>query len=120
MLSSSSLHKNKEVLARNGGGKLRNKHVFVFMLVAVIVTLKDDIAFIIVSGLGNPFISHLTIYKFICWVLLDSMLPRPLSCHSYVQEKSNLNKPSIELTICSYKSSTMSSFPESALNHFIL
>ena len=42
MLSSSSLHKNKEVLARNGGGKLGKKCVSVFVLVAVIVALEHD------------------------------------------------------------------------------
>jgi hypothetical protein len=42
MLSSSSLHKNKEVLAKNGGGKLGKKCVSVFVLVAVIVTLEHD------------------------------------------------------------------------------
>jgi hypothetical protein len=71
------------------GGKLGKKCVSVFVLVAVIVTLEHDIPFIIVSGLGNPFISHLTFFKFIYWVILESMLPRPLSCHSYVQDKSN-------------------------------
>jgi hypothetical protein len=76
--------------------------------------------FIIVFELGNPFFSRLTIQKFISWVLLESMLPRPLLCRSYLQEKSNLNKPSIESSICSYKFSTMSAFPESVLNHFIL
>jgi hypothetical protein len=85
------------------GEILGKKCVSVFVLVAVIVALEHDTPFIIVSGLGNPFVSRLTIYKFICWVLLESMLPRPLSCHSYVQEKSNLNKPSIESAICSYK-----------------
>jgi hypothetical protein len=76
--------------------------------------------FIIVSGLGNPFVSRLIIHKSVCWVLLESMLPRQLSCHSYVQEKFNLNKPSIESAICSPQTLTMSAFPESVLNHFIL
>ena len=42
MLSSLSLHKNKEVLTRNGGGKLGKKCVSVFVLVEVIVTLEHD------------------------------------------------------------------------------
>jgi hypothetical protein len=42
MLSSSRLHKNKEVFARNGGGKLGKKCVFVFVLVAVIISLEHD------------------------------------------------------------------------------
>jgi hypothetical protein len=120
MLSSSSLHKNKEVLTINGGWKLGNKCFFVFVLVAVIVALEHDTPFIIVSGLENPFASHLTIHKFTCWVLLDSMLPRPLSCRSYVQEKFNLNKPSIESAIYSYKFYTILAFPVSVPNHFIL
>jgi hypothetical protein len=76
--------------------------------------------FIIVSRLGNPFVSHLTIHKSICWVLLDSILPRQFSCRSYVQEKFNLNKSFIESTICNAQILTMSVFPESVLNHFVL
>jgi hypothetical protein len=71
------------------GGNLGKKCVSVFVLVAVIVSLEHDTPFIIVSGLGNPFVSRLAFRKFIYWVVLESMLPRPLSCHSYVQEKSN-------------------------------
>jgi hypothetical protein len=71
------------------GGNLGKKCVSVFVLVAVIVSLEHDTPFIIVSRLGNPFVSHLAFHKFISWVILESMLPRPLSCHSYVQEKSN-------------------------------
>jgi hypothetical protein len=101
-------------------GENWERNVFVFVLVVVIVALEHDTPFIIVSRLGNPFVSHLTIHKFICWVLLQSMLPRPLSCRSYVQEKSNRNNPSIESAICSYKFYTMSAFPDSVPNHFIL
>jgi hypothetical protein len=42
MLSSSRFRKNKEVLARNGGGELGKKCVSVFPLVAVIVTVEHD------------------------------------------------------------------------------
>ena len=42
MLSYSSLCKNKEVLAKNGGGKLGKKCVSVFVLVEVIVALQHD------------------------------------------------------------------------------
>jgi hypothetical protein len=42
MLSSSILRKNKEVLAKNGGGELGKKCVSVFVLVVVIVTLEHD------------------------------------------------------------------------------
>ena len=120
MLSSSSLHKNKEVLTRNGGGKLGKKCVFVSVLVAGKSLLNMTPPFITIYGFGNTFVSHLTIHKFMCWVLLESMLPIQFFCRSYVQENSNLNKTSIKLTIYSYKFSTMSSFPESILNHFIL
>jgi hypothetical protein len=120
MLSSLSLRKNKEVLARNGGGKLGKKRVSVFVLVVVIVSLEHDTPLHHCIRVGNPFVSRLTSHKSICWVLIESMLPRPLSCHSYVQDKSNLNEPSIEWPICSYKFSTMSAFPVSVSNHFIL
>jgi hypothetical protein len=120
MLSSSSLHKKKEVLARNGGGNLGKKCVFVFVLVSVIVALEHETPSIIVSRLGYPFVSCLAIHKFICWSLLESMLPRQLSCHPYVKKNSNLNKPSIKSSICSYKFSTMLVFLELVPNHFIL
>jgi hypothetical protein len=62
---------------------------FVFVLVAVSVALEHDTpCSSFESGLGNPFVSRLTCYKVISWVVFESMLPRPLSCHSYVQEKS--------------------------------
>jgi hypothetical protein len=70
------------------GENLGKKCVFVFVLVVVIITLEHDTSFVIVSGLGNTFFSCLSFYKFISWVVLESMLSRPLSCHSYVQEKS--------------------------------
>jgi hypothetical protein len=89
MLSSSIMHKNKEELTRNGGGELGKKCVSVFVLVAVKSLLNMTPPFITVSGLGNPFVSRFTIHKFICWVLLDSMLPRQQLCHPYVQEKTS-------------------------------
>jgi hypothetical protein len=42
MLSSSSLRKNKEVLARNGGGKIGKEMCLCIVLVAVIVALEHD------------------------------------------------------------------------------
>jgi hypothetical protein len=60
------------------GEILGKKCVSVFVLVAVIVTLEHDTPFIIISGLGNPFVSRLAFRKFIYWVVLESMLPRPL------------------------------------------
>jgi hypothetical protein len=45
MLSSSSFCKNKEVLTRNGGLKLGKKYVYVFVLVAVIVSLEHETPF---------------------------------------------------------------------------
>jgi hypothetical protein len=120
MLSSSSLSKNKEVLAKNGGGKFRKKCVSISLLVEVKSLLKMKPTFITIFRLGNPFVSHFTIQNFICWVLLESMLPINFTCHSYVGENSNLNKPSIESTICSYKFSTMSAFPESVPNNCML
>jgi hypothetical protein len=70
------------------GEILGKKCVSIFVLVAVIVTLEHDTPFVIQSGLGNPSVSCLTFRKFISWVVFESMLPRPLSCRSYVQEKS--------------------------------
>jgi predicted esterase YcpF (UPF0227 family) len=71
------------------GENLRNKCVSVLVLVEIIVALEHDTPFIIVSGLGNTFVSRLGFCKFISWVILDSMFPRPLLCYSYVQENSN-------------------------------
>jgi hypothetical protein len=71
------------------GEILGKGYTFVFVLVAVSVALEHDTpCSSFESGLGNPFVSRLTYYKVISWVVFESMLPRPLSCHSYVQEKS--------------------------------
>ena len=72
------------------GKILGKKCVFVLVLVAVIVSLEHDTPFIIESGLENSFVSRLAFRKFISWVIFESMLPRPLSGRSYVQEKFNL------------------------------
>jgi hypothetical protein len=89
MLSSSSLCKNKEVLARNGGGKFRKE-----MCLYICISSSEDSLLNMTPpfssfqfGLGNPFVSRLTFYKFISWVVFDSMLPRLSLCHPYVQEK---------------------------------
>jgi hypothetical protein len=98
------------------GGNLGKKCVSIFVLVALIVSLEHDTPFIFISRLGNSFVSRLTFWKFISWVVLESMLPRPLSCHSYVQEKSKqapYRVSHLQLSI-----PTMSAFPVSASNHF--
>jgi hypothetical protein len=71
------------------GEILGKGYAFVFVLMAVSVALEHDTpCSSFESGLGNPFVSHLTSYKVISWVVFESMLSRPLSCRSYVQEKS--------------------------------
>ena len=71
------------------GENLGKKYVSVTVLVAVLVALELDTPLhLFESGLGNPLVSHLALCKSIYWVIFESMLPRPLSCHSYVQEKS--------------------------------
>jgi hypothetical protein len=100
------------------GENLGKKCVFVFVLVAVIVALEHDTPFIIVFGLGNPFFSHLVFHKFISWVLLESMLQRPLSCHSYVQEKSNPKQALYRVGHLQLQIPTMLAFPMSVSNHF--
>jgi hypothetical protein len=71
------------------GEILGKGYALVFVLMAVSVTLEHDTpCSSFESGLGNPFVSRLTYYKVISWVVFESMLPRPLSCRSYVQEKS--------------------------------
>ena len=71
-------------------GEISGKgYVLVFVLVAVSVSLEHDTpCSSFESRLGNPFVSRLTSYKVISWVVFESMLPRPLLCRSYVQEKS--------------------------------
>jgi hypothetical protein len=62
--------------------------VFVFILMAVSVALEHDTPYSsFESGLGNPLVSRSTCYKVISWVIFESVLPSPWSCHSYVQEK---------------------------------
>jgi hypothetical protein len=71
------------------GEILGKGYAFIFVLVAVRVALEHDTPYLsFESGLRNPFVSGPTCYKIISWVVFESMLPRPLSCHSYVQEKS--------------------------------
>jgi hypothetical protein len=61
--------------------------VFVFILMAVSVALEHDTPYSsFESGLGNPFVSRLTCYKVISWVVFESVLPSPWSFRSYVQE----------------------------------
>jgi hypothetical protein len=100
------------------GGDLGKKCVSIFVLVAVIVSLEHDTPFIIESGLGNPFVSRLTFCKFISWVISESMLPRPLSCHSYVQEMSNPTPSFYRVDHLQLSIPTMSAFSVSVSNHF--
>jgi hypothetical protein len=118
MLSSSSLRKNKDVLARNVSLYLGKKCVSIFVLVAVIVTLEHDTPFILESGLGNSFVSRLTFCKFISCVVSKSMLSRTLSCHSYVQEKSNPTQAFYQVSHLQLSIPTMWAFPVLVLNHF--
>jgi hypothetical protein len=91
--------------------------VSVSVLVEVIVSLEHDTPFIIQSRLGNPFVSCLTIHKFISWVFFESMLPRPLLCHSYAQEKSNLAQAFYRVSHMQLLIPTMSAFPVSVSIH---
>ena len=61
--------------------------VFVFILMAVSIDLEHDTPYSsFESRLGNPFVSRLTCYKVISWVVFESMLLSPWSYRSYVQE----------------------------------
>jgi hypothetical protein len=82
------------------GDILGKGYVVIFILMAVSIALEHDTPYLsFESGLGNPFVSHSTCYKFICWVVFESLLPSPWSCHSYVQEKFTrsplLRRPSV-------------------------
>jgi hypothetical protein len=69
------------------GENLGKGYVFIFVLIAVSVTLEHDTPYSsFEAGLGNPFVSHSIYYKVIPCVVFESMLPNPWSCHSYVQE----------------------------------
>ena len=107
MLSSSSLHKNKEVLTRNGGGKFGKGICFSSSYwLEVSVTLEHETPYSsFEAGLGNPFVSHSICYKVIPCVVFESMLSNLWSCHPYVQELSIWNfdwiRPSaVILSIC--------------------
>jgi hypothetical protein len=100
------------------GENLGKKYLSIFVLVAVIVSLEHDTPFIIESRLGNPFASRLTFRKFISWVVFESILPRPLSCHSYVQEKSNPTQAFYQVSHLQLSIPTMSSFPVLVSNNF--
>jgi hypothetical protein len=99
------------------GENLGKKCVSVFLLVVVIVALEHDTPFFIEPRLGNSFVSRLTFCKFISWVVFESMLPRPLSCCSYVQEKSSLAQAFYRVDHLQLSILTMSAFPVSVSNH---
>jgi len=103
MLSSSSLHKNKEVLTRNGGGKFGKG-----MCLCICINGSKHRSWTwnpaspLESGLGNWFVSCLSFCKFISRVVFESILPRSLLCHSYVQAKFNQNLLSIQPYVIVY------------------
>jgi hypothetical protein len=99
------------------GENLGKKCVSIFLLVVVIVSLEHDTPFVIQSGLGNPFVSCLTFCKFISWVVSKSMLPIPLSCHSYVQESSNPTQAFYRFNHLQLSIPTMLAFSVSVSNH---
>jgi hypothetical protein len=70
------------------GEILGKGYVFVFILMVVSISLEHDTPYSsFESGLGNPFVSRLTCYKVISWVIFELVLRSPWSCCSYVQEK---------------------------------
>jgi hypothetical protein len=99
------------------GENLGKKCVSIFVLVVVIVAIEHDTPFIIKYGLVNSFVSRLTFYRFISWVVFESMLPRPLSCRSYVQETSNPTQAFYRVGHLQLSILTMSTFPMSISNH---
>ena len=93
MWSSSSLRKNKEVLASNGGGKFGKGIYFVFMLIGS--KCRSWTWHPLIHHLKPVWEIHLSLirfnYKVFPCVVFESMLPNHWSCHPYVQELSIWN-----------------------------
>jgi hypothetical protein len=124
MLSSSSLRKNKEVLARNGGGKIGKEmclnlysmeesllNMTPFHLLCVWIGKSACLLIILLYNITN------------CSVILvvESVFPIQLSCHQYVQREVQPENPSIASAFYAVlKPSIVSTIPESVLNHLLL
>lgn len=95
MLSSLSLCKNKEVLVSNGGGEWERKIHILYLKRQYVALEHDTLSLFHVRVWKSIFLSFdhtlLKVYVLISGPILSQMLPSQMSCHQYVQEKSNLS-----------------------------
>jgi len=95
MLSSSNLHKNKEVLTSNGGGKLERKNCF-YIVRRYMLLLNMTLCHLCVWVGKSIYLSvdHTSLkslqFGFGSYFLVKCCQVKML-CHRYVQEKSNLS-----------------------------
>jgi hypothetical protein len=124
MLSSSILCKNKEVLARNGGGKIGKEmclnlysiedsllNMTPFHLLCVWVGKSACLLIILLYNITNRSVIP----------VVESVFPRQLSCRQYVQREFQPRNPSIASTISAVlKPSIALAILELVLNHLLL
>jgi hypothetical protein len=124
MLSSSSLCKNKEVLARNGGGEIWERNVSKPVFYGRVTFEHDTLSLALCLGWKIACLLIILLYKITNWsviLVVESIFPRQLSCHQYVQREVQPIKPSIASAISAVlKPSIVSAIPESVLNHLLL
>ena len=122
MLSSSSLRKNKEVLARDGGGKI-GKEMYL-NLYSVEESLLNMIPFHSLCVGKSTCLLIILLYKITNRSVIhvvESVFPRQFSCRQYVQRDVQPKNPSITSAISAvFKPSIASAIPDSVLNHFLL
>jgi hypothetical protein len=124
MLSSSSLRKNKEVLARNGGRKIGKEMCLnLYFMEESLLSMTPFHSLSIYFG-KSPCLLIILLYKITNWPaipVVELVFPRLLSCCQYVQNEFQPRKPSIASAIFAvFKPSITSPIPESVLNHLLL
>jgi hypothetical protein len=102
MLSSSSLCKNKEVLAKNGGGGIwKEMYLNVYSVEESLLNMTPFQSPCVEVAKSRSFLDH-TPYKITNWSVIhvvESVFPRQLSCRQYVQREVQPEKPSIASAI---------------------
>jgi hypothetical protein len=124
MLSSSRLCKNKEVLAINGGGKIgKEMHLNLYYLEKSPLNMTPFHSLCVQVG-KSACLLIILLYTITNWsviLVVESVFPRQLSCHQYVQREVQPRNPSIALAIfVVLKPSIVSTIPDSVLSHLLL
>jgi hypothetical protein len=102
MVSSSILCKNKEVLTRNGGGKFGKEMCLNLYSMEESLFEHDTLSLALCLGWKTHSSLDHTFYKITTWYVIpivESVFPRQLLCHQYVQKDVQPEIPSIASSI---------------------